>query len=194
MTDTWVVTGGIGSGKSTVRQALEDLGAVTIDADKVGHQILEPGGAAYDQVAGRWPEVVKDGRIDRSALAAIVFEDPQALSELEAITHPAIAATIAATIAEAGEKTVVVEVSVPRDLLGVGWMRTIVADLPVEMRRERLRARGMEDGDIDRRMANQPTREGWKALGRWVVSTAGSRDEVVDRVENLWTTAIQRTR
>jgi dephospho-CoA kinase len=194
MTDTWVVTGGIGSGKSTVRQALEDLGAVTIDADKVGHQILEPGGAAYDQVAGRWPEVVKDGRIDRSALAAIVFEDPQALSELEAITHPAIAATIAATIAEAGEKTVVVEVSVPRDLLGVGWMRTIVADLPVEMRRERLRARGMEDGDIDRRMANQPTREGWKALGRWVVSTAGSRDEVVDRVENLWTTAIARTR
>jgi dephospho-CoA kinase len=194
MTDTWVVTGGIGSGKSTVRQALEDLGAVTIDADKVGHQILEPGGAAYDQVAGRWPEVVKDGRIDRSALAAIVFEDPQALSELEAITHPAIAATIAVRIAEAAEKTVVVEVSVPRDLLGVGWMRTIVADLPVEMRRERLRARGMEDGDIDRRMANQPTREGWKALGRWVVSTAGSRDEVVDRVSNLWATAIQRTR
>jgi dephospho-CoA kinase len=194
MTDTWVVTGGIGSGKSTVRQALEDLGAATIDADKVGHQILEPGGTAYDQVAGRWPEVVKDGVIDRSALAAIVFEDPQALSELEAITHPAIAAAIAGRIAEAGEKTVVVEVSVPRDLLGVGWMRTIVADLPVEMRRERLRARGMEDGDIDRRMANQPTREGWKALGRWVVSTAGSRDEVVDRVENLWTTAIARTR
>lgn len=192
MTDTWVVTGGIGSGKSTVRLALEDMGAVTIDADKVGHQVLESGGAAYEAVGEHWPSVVTNGRIDRAALAAIVFEDPQALSELESITHPAIAAAIAGRIAEAGAKTVVVEVSVPTDLLGVGWMRTIVADLPVEVRRERLRARGMDDADIDRRMTSQPTREGWKALGRWIISTAGSKEEVIDRATNLWATAIMR--
>lgn len=192
MTDTWVVTGGIGSGKSTVRLALEDMGAVTIDADKVGHQVLESGGAAYEAVVEHWPSVVTNGRIDRAALAAIVFEDPQALSELESITHPAIAAAIAGRIAEAGAKTVVVEVSVPTDLLGVGWMRTIVADLPVEVRRERLRARGMDDADIDRRMTSQPTREGWKALGRWIISTAGSKEEVIDRATNLWATAIMR--
>jgi dephospho-CoA kinase len=194
MTDIWVVTGGIGSGKSTVCQALEDMGAIYIDADKIGHQVLEAGGGAYEPVAELWPSVVTDGRIDRATLAAIVFEDPKALSELESITHPAIAAAIADRISEADGKTVVVEVSVPADLLGVGWMRTIVADLPVEVRRERLRARGMDDADIDRRLAAQPTREGWKALGRWIISTAGSKEEVIDRAANLWATAIMRRR
>ncbi len=168
------------------------MGAIAIDADKIGHQVLEPGGAAYEPVTEVWPSVVTNDRIDRSALAAIVFQDAEALAELESITHPAIAAEISRQIGEAGEKTVVVEVSVPVDLLGVGWMRTIVADLPLEVRRERLLARGMDAEDIDRRMASQPTREGWKALGRWIVSTAGSKDEVIDRAANLWATAIRR--
>ncbi len=73
MADVWVVTGGIGSGKSTVRRALEDMGAVTIDADRVGHGVLEPDGAAFDAVVERWPEAVSDGRIDRAKLGSIVF-------------------------------------------------------------------------------------------------------------------------
>lgn len=190
MADVWTVTGGIGSGKSSIRDTLEELGAVTIDADRVGHVVLEPDGAAFEAVSGRWPDAVVDGRIDRGRLGAIVFADPSELAELEAITHPEIAAQIASRIAQAGDAVVVIEVSVPKDLLGVGWLRTIVADLPVEERRARLVARGMHPEDVGRRMAAQPSRDGWRARGRWVVSTAGTREEVAERVHRLWNDVI----
>ncbi|MEX2280422.1 MAG: dephospho-CoA kinase [Acidimicrobiia bacterium] len=186
MADVWTVTGGIGSGKSSIRQTLEELGAVTIDADRVGHAVLEPDGSAFDAVSRRWPEVVVDGRIDRRRLGAIVFEDASELAKLEAITHPEIAKEIAVRIAEAGDSVVVIEVSVPKDLVGVGWLRTVVADLPVEDRRARLVARGMDPEDIGRRMAAQPSRDGWRARGRWIVSTAGTRSDVAERVLRLW--------
>lgn len=194
MAEVWVVTGGIGSGKSTVRQAFDDLGAVTIDADRVGHSVLEPGGAAFEAVASRWPSVVEDGRIDRTRLGAIVFSDAEALRELEFISHPAIAAVIARIVEDAGDAVVVVEVSVPKDLMGAGWQRTIVADLDDEERRHRLMARGMDPSDIDQRMQSQPSRQGWQARGRWIVSTAGSREDVLGRVRRLWEDVIARSR
>jgi dephospho-CoA kinase len=192
MADVWVLTGGIGSGKSTIRQALDRLGAVTIDADRVGHVVLEPTGSAFDAVARRWPSVVVDGRIDRAALGAIVFSDPDELRSLEAITHPAIAAGIARRIAEAGAAVVVIEVSVPKDLVGVGWMHTIVADLDEEERIRRLVARGMDEADVRRRMGHQPSRDGWRARGRWIISTAGTREEVEEDVRRLWNEVISR--
>jgi dephospho-CoA kinase len=192
MADVWVVTGGIGSGKSTVRQVLDDLGAVTIDSDRVGHAVLD--GAAFEAVTSRWPSAVVDGRIDRARLGAIVFSDAGALRELESISHPAIAAAIARIVEDAGDAVVVVEVSVPKDLVGAGWQRTIVADLDVEERRERLMARGMDPTEIDRRMASQPSRQGWQARGRWIVSTAGSREQVSSRVKELWEDVIDRSR
>jgi dephospho-CoA kinase len=192
MADVWVLTGGIGSGKSTIRQALDRLGAVTIDADRVGHVVLEPTGSAFDAVARRWPSVVFDGRIDRAALGAIVFSDPDELRSLEAITHPAIAAGIARRIAEAGAAVVVIEVSVPKDLVGVGWMHTIVADLDEEERIRRLVARGMDEADVRRRMGHQPSRDGWRARGRWIISTAGTREEVEEDVRRLWNEVISR--
>lgn len=186
MADVWAVTGGIGSGKSTIRRTLEELGAVTIDADRIGHRVLEPDGAAFDAVAERWPQTVYDGRIDRAELGHIVFADPEALRELEAVTHPAIGAEIGRLIEGAGDSVVVVEISVPKDLVGAGWLQTIVADLPTEERRQRLIDRGMDPDEIDRRMAAQPSRDGWRARGRWVISTRGSRDEVAERVRRLW--------
>lgn len=192
MAEVWVVTGGIGSGKSLIRGTLERLGAVTIDADRIGHEVLEPEGPAFSAVARRWPEAVSDGRVDRAALGRIVFDDREALAELEAITHPAIAAEIATRIADAGDRVVVVEVSVPTDIIGVGPDRTIVADLPLEIRKERLRGKGMEPDDIERRMANQPDREGWRRLGRWTISTEGSKAEVAERVAALWRHTVQK--
>jgi dephospho-CoA kinase len=186
MADVWVVTGGIGSGKSTIRRALEEMGAVTIDADRVGHGVLEPGGAAFDAVAQRWPQTVSDGHIDRAKLGEIVFADPEALRELEALTHPAIGAEIARQIEEAGNGVVVVEISVPKDLVGAGWLQTVVADLPTEERRQRLIDRGMAPEDVDRRMAAQPSRDAWRARGRWVIPTSGSRAQVTERARRLW--------
>ena len=89
-----VLSGGIGSGKSTVGRRLAERGMAVIDADEVGHRVLEPDGAAFDEVAQRWPEVVSEDSIDRTALGRVVFGDAAQLRELEAITHPAIRAEI----------------------------------------------------------------------------------------------------
>ncbi|MFP5333413.1 MAG: dephospho-CoA kinase [Acidimicrobiia bacterium] len=195
MADVWVVTGGIGSGKSTIRRTMGELGAVTIDADRVGHEVLEPDGAAFSQVAATWPSVVVDGHIDRLRLAAIVFADEDELQRLESISHPAIAALITERIAEAAENdVVVVEISVPKDLLGVGWLRTIVADLPDEERVGRLVERGMDRTDVERRMRAQPSRDEWQARGRWIVPTSGSREAVERRVRKLYQDVIRLAR
>ena len=184
--NVWLLTGGIGSGKSTVRRMLAERGAETIDADRVGHQVLEPGGAAHEAVAARWPEVVDDGVIDRKKLGHIVFNDNSELRDLEAISHPAITKTLRERIKESDADVVVVELSVPRDFLGVGSSRTIVADLDVPTRKKRLVDRGMEPDEIDRRMAAQPDRDGWVDRGGWVVCTEGSFDDVEQRVDRLW--------
>lgn len=195
MADVWVVTGGIGSGKSTIRQTLDELGALTIDADRVGHAVLEPDGEAFGEVARQWPSVVVDGRIDRSRLAEVVFSDPAELRQLEAFSHPAIRSAIAERIAAAADdEVIVVEVSVPKDLLGVGWLRTIVADLGDDERIERLVERGMDRDAVERRMAAQPNRDGWRARGRWIVPTSGSRGAVELRVRKLWQDVIRPER
>lgn len=86
------LTGGIGTGKSRVARLLADLGAAVIDADALARQVVEPGGPAYDGVVARFgPEILRpDGTIDRAALAAVVFSDPDARRDLEALVHPAV--------------------------------------------------------------------------------------------------------
>ena len=101
-----IVSGGIGSGKTTVLRLLERLGAVVVEADRIGHEVLEPGGASYDAVATRWPSVVVEGRIERSLLAAIVFSDLEQLALLESLTHPAIRDEIAIRVAAAWDRDV----------------------------------------------------------------------------------------
>ncbi len=180
-----ILGGGIGSGKSAVAALLRGLGAAVIDADGAGHRVLEPGGEAFDPVAARWPEVVRGGRIDRAALGAIVFADPTQLAELEAITHPAIAARLAAEVAAAGAEVLVVEVPVLASLVGEGWPRVVV-DAPGDVRLARSVARGMAAADVRRRMAAQPSRSEWLAAADYVVDNSGSRADLAAEVERLW--------
>jgi dephospho-CoA kinase len=184
--NVWLLTGGIGSGKSTVRKMMSERGALTIDADQVGHQVLEPDGAAHDAVAARWPEVVFEGIIDRQRLADIVFNDSAELHALEAISHPAISDTLRKWVKDSDADVIVVEMSVPRDFLGVGPARTIVADVDMSTRRKRLVDKGMAIDDVNRRMANQPDRDGWVERGGWVICTDGTLQDVEDRVNRLW--------
>jgi dephospho-CoA kinase len=184
--NVWLLTGGIGSGKSTIRSMLSKRGALTIDADQVGHQVLEPGGLAHDAVAARWPEVVFDGIIDRKRLADIVFNDGSELHALEAISHPAISATLRKWVKNSDADVIVVEMSVPRDFLGVGPSRTIVADVDMPTRKKRLIDKGMAPEDISRRMAAQPDRDGWVERGGWVICTDGTLEDVEQRVDRLW--------
>ncbi|MCC7354682.1 MAG: dephospho-CoA kinase, partial [Anaerolineae bacterium] len=105
------LTGNIGTGKSTVLAHLAELGARVIDADKVAHEVILPGGLAYDAVLAAFgPGILAaSGRIDRTKLGAIVFADPQALARLESIVHPAVFARTQELIAAAKEAIVVIE-------------------------------------------------------------------------------------
>ena len=181
-----VLSGGIGCGKSTVGRFLAAAGVAVIDADEVAHRVLEPVGAAYDAVSDRWPDAVRDGFIDRAALAAMVFGDPLQLAELEAITHPAIRSEIARRVASETNEVVVVEVPLLNDYFDDGWRR-IVVDAPDEVRRRRLEARGMTPPDIAQRMDAQPGRDEWLAAADFVIDNSGSLDALRDEVERFLT-------
>lgn len=187
------MSGGIGSGKSTAVAAFAGLGAVVIEADSIGHEILEPEGAAYARVAARWPEVVSEGRIDRALLAAIVFSDAGQLVELEAIAHPLIAEEIAARVAAAGDRDVVVELPLASDLAGPGWTRVVV-DAPRAVRLERAVRRGMDTADVAGRMAAQPERDVWIADADFVIDNEGTTEELEAQVRELWVELIGERR
>jgi len=164
--------GGIGSGKSAAAALLSSLGAAVLSADRAAHRVLEPGGPAAAAVSARWPAAVVDGRIDRQALAGIVFRDGAALAELELLTHPAIARLLGEEVAGVDAPVIVVEMPRPMALLGPGW-RWVVVDAPDEVRLARLEARGMSREEAVRRMGAQPTRDEWLARAELVVDNGG---------------------
>jgi len=180
-----IVSGGIGSGKSTVLRVFGELGAVVIEADRIGHEILEPGGSAYADVAETWPEVVIEGRIDRSRLAAIAFSDPEQLEALEAISHPLIATAIAERVAELEDRDVVLELPLTGNLAGPGWFRVVV-DAPSRLRMERAIARGMDSVDVARRMDSQAEGGEWLEIADAVIDNRGSVADLQQQVRDLW--------
>ena len=177
-----VLSGGTGSGKSTVASRLRQLGAAVVEADLLGHEVLERGGAAYEAVAGRWPEAVVRKVIDREALAGIVFGDLDQLRELESMTHPAIAAEIRRRVEAASAPAVVVELPVSSQLAGPGWALLVVV-APQEERVRRALARGGDEADVRLRMTAQPTDEEWRARADHVVVNDGSRAELMRAVD-----------
>jgi dephospho-CoA kinase len=180
-----VLTGGIGSGKSLAARILAQRGFEVIDADRLGHELLEPDGASYSAVVSRWPQAVgADGRIDRRALGRLVFAEPAELDALVAIQHPRIRAELARRVEASGNRPVAVEVSVPVDLTGPGWTKVVI-DSPDETRRRRLLSRGMDPGEVDGRMAAQPTREQWLALADVVVDNSGDQVDLFRLLDTL---------
>ncbi len=185
-----VISGGIGSGKSTVAARLRELGAAVIEADVIGHEVLEVGGAAHDAVAQRWPTVVTDGLIDRSALAEIVFADMAQLRALEAITHPAIAKEISRLVSAARTPVVAVELPIRSGVAGPGWIRVIV-EAPEDIRVQRAVARGGAAADVLRRVAAQPSDDEWRAEADHVVTNNGTKAELIGAVDALWAQLIR---
>lgn len=177
-----IVMGGIGSGKSTVSTLLGDHGYLVIEADRIGHEILEPGGPAHDAVVERWPEVVHDGRIDRGELGAIVFSDLAQLRQLEALTHPHIRHAI---VERAGEHAdVAVELPLMPEFLGPNWV-SVYVDANEDVRRRRLEERGMTTHQVDDRMAAQPSRAQWLEAADHVIPNDGSLEELSESVASL---------
>jgi dephospho-CoA kinase len=181
-----VVTGGIGAGKSTVTSLLEAHGAVVVEADRIGHEVLRHGHPVATSVADRWPEVVDHtGEIDRSRLGEIVFADEAELSALEALTHPAIAAEIAHRADDAGDVAVVVEIPVLRPWFDERWW-WIAVTADAGLRLERAAGRGAGRADVERRMSAQPSNEDYAAAADFVVINEGDLGALADRVADVW--------
>jgi len=182
---TFVLTGAIGAGKSTVGSLLAARGARVIDADRIGHGVIDPSGPAFEAVSDRWPEVVADAKIDRRALGSIVFSDPSALGELERLTHPHIVARLKELVAGPTPGPTVVEVSVPHLPVDERWGRIVVIAAD-DVRVERLLGRGMSMQEIRQRMAMQPPPEEWLRPGDIVVPNDLGLTELEEAVEQLW--------
>lgn len=180
-----LLSGGIGAGKSAVGEILASRGIPVIHTDKIGHSVLEPEGEAFAAVSSRWPHVVVEGRVDRALLAGIVFADTGALEELEAMTHPAIAAQVLSQLDDHSEEPlVVVEIPHLNDLLGAGWKRVVVV-APADVRLDRLQQRGMDAEDVKARMAAQPSDERWRNAADFIVDNGGDLGQLEAEVDRL---------
>jgi dephospho-CoA kinase len=159
---------------------IADHGVSTIDADAIGHSVLEPGGGAFAAIAERWPSVLVDDKVDRASLASIVFADPSQLEELEGITHPLIFGRISAQVEDIVE-AVVVEIPLIRKAPPGEWRRLVV-DCDDEIRLARVIGRGMSRGDAEARMASQPSRQEWLAVADMVIPNHRSESELAETV------------
>jgi dephospho-CoA kinase len=195
------LTGGIGSGKSTVGDMLVERGAVLIDADRIAREVVVPGGPAFQPLVDRFgPGIVAaDGTIDRAALAAVAFADPESVAALNAITHPAIGAVMAQRRAAVQESDGVVVLDVPlltpahRDLLSLDVV--VVVDCPVDVAVGRLvEQRGFSRGDAEARVAAQVSREERCRGADYVVDNSAGRDRLAAQVRDLWAALEERAR
>ncbi len=184
------LTGNIATGKSEVAALLAELGAQVIDADRVAHQVMQPGGPAYNAVIEAFGRgiLAADGTIDRARLGAIVFRDPAALHRLEAAVHPATIAEIDRRIATATAPVVVVEAI---KLIEAGMHRAydalwvVTAPRPIQIARL-MATRGLSETEAALRVDAQPPQEEKVALADVVIVNDGSREQLRGRVEAAW--------
>lgn len=186
------LTGGIGSGKSTVARLLEARGAVVVDADQVARDVVEPGMPAFERLVERFgPGILgPDGRLDRPKLAEIAFASEEGTAALNAITHPAVGEEFLRRMAAAPADGIVV-CDVPLlvesdEARSRGYEYVIVVEAPRELRLDRLEGRGVPRPDAEARMAKQATDEQRRALATWVVDNSGDLAHLERQVDEIW--------
>ncbi len=190
------LTGNIATGKSEVSRLLAVLGARVIDADKVAHEVMRPGGPAYDGVVAAFGSEIlaPDRTIDRAKLGGIVFADPEALRRLEAAVHPATIAEVDRRIAQAKEPVVVVEaIKLIEASMHRNYDTLWVVTAPRPLQIERLVAtRGLTPEAAALRVDAQPPQEEKAALADRVFVNDGDLDELQEKVEAAWAEDVNR--
>lgn len=184
------LTGNIATGKSIVRQMLQDLGAFGIDADALAHQVIAKGTPAYWQAIEEFGSAIldHDGEIVRSMLAKIVFSDPVALARLEAMIHPQVRSLVDTLVRGAVEHVVVIEAI---KLIEAGYPQRCdsiwVTVAPIEVQLDRLIVqRGMTEEHARQRISAQPPQEEKIAYADVIINNIGSIDNTRRQVQRSW--------
>jgi dephospho-CoA kinase len=186
------LTGGIGSGKSTVSALLAEKGAVVVDADAIVREVQEPGTPVFEGMVGRFGRgiVAGDGSLDRAAVADLVFGDPDALADLNAIVHPAVGAEIARRMEALAATDEVVVLDVPllvesRNAFPVAGLLVVDVDPEVAVRRL-VEHRGMREADVRARMSRQVARDERLARADRVIDNSGTLVDLRAQVDAAW--------
>lgn len=188
------LTGGIGSGKSTVAAMLADRGATVIDADRVAHEVYEPGAEGHQMLVDRFGRDVLDeqGRVDRKLLGGVVFNDEKALADLNRIIHPLVRKEVARRLLEITQDDpdamVVIEAALMTETGwsgGAGELWAVIADPEVVVERL-VSQRGLEERDVRLRLAAQTTNDARRRVATRVIENNGDLEDLELQVDRAW--------
>ena len=183
------LTGGIGSGKSTVGQIFAQLGAIVIDSDQLARDVIERGSIGFNEVVAKFGDgVLKNGEIDRQILASLIFKDPAKRSDLEQITHPLIRRAFAKMVSSASPDSIVIN-QIPllvESNHDYKFDHIITVSASESIRSERLIKRGLTNDQIKQRMGAQATDQMREAIADSVIVNEKNEQELTDQVEKIW--------
>jgi dephospho-CoA kinase len=183
------LTGGIGSGKSLVGEYFSDLGATILDADELSRKVIDRGSKGFDQVVVAFGDsILRDGDIDRRALAEKVFASMSERAKLEAIVHPLVREAFeAATRKLSGNEILVYEIPLLAETGVAGRFDFIITvESHLDVRAERLKSRGMRPSEIEGRVRAQASPEERMSVAGYVITNNGTRDDLLRQVEYVW--------
>ena len=183
------LTGGIGSGKSLAGEYFASLGAVVVDSDQLARDVVERGTPGFDEIVSHFGDVIlRDGEIDRAALADIVFKDEGARKKLEEIIHPAIRASVEALVRSLPQDAIIIN-QIPLLVETNGAERfdyVIAISTPLELRKSRIRERGLRESEIEARIAAQVTDSEREAIADFIIFNDADKDSLLRQVEDIY--------
>lgn len=186
---TIALTGGIGSGKTAVGEILANFGAVVIDSDQLARQVVERGTAGFDQIVTQFgDEILKNGDLDRTALASLIFNDPKKRLDLEQITHPLIRQEFAKIVKSLPEDAIVVN-QIPllvESKHDYKFDYIVTVSTSEEIRVARLLKRGLTKDQITKRMQAQATDSEREVIADLIIKNEKSQEELFTQVEKFW--------
>jgi dephospho-CoA kinase len=183
------LTGGIGSGKTMVGEIFAELGALVVDSDQLAREVVERGSKGFDLIVTEFGDkILKNGDLDRAALASLIFKDPKKRAKLEEITHPLIRQSFAKIVSSADSNSIIIN-QIPllvESKHDYKFDHVITISAPEKIRTERLLKRGLALTQIDQRMKAQATDAQREVISDTVIINDKSEQELIAQVEKIW--------
>jgi dephospho-CoA kinase len=183
------LTGGIGSGKTMVGEIFAELGALVVDSDQLAREVVERGSKGFDLIVTEFgDEILKNGDLDRAALASLIFKDPKKRAKLEEITHPLIRQSFAKIVDSAGSESIIIN-QIPllvESKHDYKFDHVITISASEKIRTERLIKRGLTLTQIEQRMKAQATDTQREVISDTVIVNDKSEQELLAQVEKIW--------